>query len=167
MKRRSLRVCTAALTALLAAAGMLWMGAATTSAQAPAGPGVIVGQAVPASPSATASLNALPASLFTFINGVRQVPPAASQTDAQGRVRFEGLATGVGYTYTMYIKFQGVIYQSAPIAFAPGATQATASVSVREASADASGLSLPQHHLIVDLDPEGRALSVIEFYVIT
>ena len=151
----------------LAAAGFWLGGVHSASAQAPSGPGIIIGQAVVAGPASNASLSNLPASLFTFINGVRQVPPVASQTDAQGRVRFEGLSTGAGYTYTMYIKFQETIYQSNVIAFAPGATQAAVNVTVRAGATDSGGLRIGQHHLIIDLDPAGRALSVIEFYVIT
>ena len=167
MKRASLSSLAMMLAALCAMSALLWLGNAQgAAAQAPAGLGVIVGQAILATPGSSA-LNGLPASLFTFIDGVRQVPPAASQTDGQGRVRFEGLNTAPGYTYTMFIKFQETIYRSDSIAFPPGATIVMATVSVREGSPDSSGLSISQHHLIIDLDTEGRALSVIEFYVIT
>ena len=168
MKRASISLLAALLAALCAVSDLHGLGGAQgAAAQAPSGPGVVVGQAVLATPGASAALTNLPASLFTFINGIRQVPPAASQTDAQGRVRFEQLNTGSGYTYTLYIKFQESIYRSDSIAFPSGATIVTATVSVREGSSDASGLSISQHHLIIDLDTEGRALSVIEFYVIT
>ena len=133
MRRTSFSVWVALLIALGAVATMCWLGGAQgAEAQAPAGTGVIVGQAVLASPGSSAPLNNLPASLFTFINGVRQIPPAAGQTDAQGRVRFEQLPTGPGYTFTMFIKFQETIYRSDSIAFPPGAVIVTTTVSVRE-----------------------------------
>jgi hypothetical protein len=164
MTRASRNLIVLLVSATCAVLGLF--GARNVSAQVPAVQGVIEGRAVLASAGSSAPLDTLPASLFTFINGVRQVPPAASQTDSQGRVRFAELNTGPGFTYTLFIKFQDTIYRSDAIGFPEGAATVSATVNVYDSATESSGLSISQHHLIVDIDSESRALSVIEFYVI-
>lgn len=148
---------------------LLWLASAPrTAAQTPTGgQGVIEGQAVMASAGSSASLSNLPASLFTFIAGQRQVPPAVSQTDAQGRVRFEQLNTSSNYTYTLFIKFGDTIYQSEVISFTAGRSVAQAVVKVYDVTSDDRALRLDQHHLIVDLDNQAQALSILELYLMT
>ncbi|MBI3733025.1 MAG: hypothetical protein HY259_06145 [Chloroflexi bacterium] len=138
-----------------------------TAAQPPAAQGIIEGRAVLASSGSTAPLSDLPVSLFTFINGARQVPPAASQTDAQGRARFEQLNTSANYTYTLYIKFKDTIYQSDDIAFTAGSLTAQAAVKVYDTIADSRDLGVDQHHVVIDVDSDSHSLGVVEVYLLT
>src|SRR5712692_1613266 len=120
-----------ALVLALAGAFALWQ---QSAAQTPGGTGVIEGRAVVASAGSNAPLNDLPVSLFTFISGVRQTPPAVGQTDAQGHVRFAQLSTSSNVTYTLFIKFQDTIYGSDVIAFAAGSALAQAAVKVYDST---------------------------------
>src|SRR5207237_4311216 len=124
-----LRVLSLVLAFNIAVAVAVLMHVAAARAQT-AGQGFIEGQAVVATAGSTAALNDLPASLFTFIDGQRQVPPAVAQTDAQGRVRFGDLNTSAHYTYTMFVKFQDVIYGSSTPAFSAGSSTARAELKV-------------------------------------
>ena len=130
------------------------------SAQQPAGPGVIEARAMLATNGSTASLGNLPLSLFAFVNGVRQVPPAVSQTDAQGLARFEGLRTGNNISYTLFIKFQDFLYDSAPIVFAAGSAKAEVAVRVHD-----SPLRITQRHTIIEVSKEGQSLLIGESYI--
>ncbi len=136
-------------------------------AQTPAPQGVIEGQAVIASANSNAPLDALPASLFTFIDGARQVPPATALTDARGHVRFVNLNTTSHFTYTLFIKFQDTIYGSGAISFASGRNVAEATVKVFDVTSDQRALRVDQHHLIIDVDETAHALDVLEFYQLT
>jgi len=140
---------------------------AGAAAQTTVGQGVIEGQAVLATAGATAALNELPVSLFTFIDGQRQVPPAVAQTDAQGRARFANLNTSTHYTYSMFVKFQDVIYTSGVIAFGAGTSTTHAELKVYESTADGRALRADQHHVVIDLDESAHTLDVLEFYEMT
>lgn len=144
-----------------------YLSGARAWAQTPAGQGVIEGQAVLASAGSTAPLSDLPTSLFTFIDGQRQVPPATAQTDAAGRVRFTNLAVDSHYTYTLFIKFQEAIYGSGVISFSAGSSVAQANVKVYDSTTDAHALRVDQHHIIIDVDGESHTLDVLEFYQLT
>lgn len=156
------------LTVLMSslAAVMLMLTAVVVSAQTPAGSGVIDGQAVMTSKDSNASLAGLPVSLFTFINGVRQVPPAVGQTDAQGRVHFEGLTSTGNVTFTMIVKFQDAFYYGDVISFTQGSSATSTVVKVYDSTADPRTVRVDQHHLIIDVDPDSRVLSMVELYVI-
>lgn len=134
------------------------------AAQTATGSGVIEGQAVLATAESSASLNELPASLFTFIDGQRQLPPAVALTDPQGRVRFGELNSSAHYTYTLFIKFQDTIYSSGVIAFSAGGSTARAKVNVYESTADTRALRIDQHHVVIDVDESAHALDILEFY---
>ena len=161
---RSLLIVLAVVLAAWVASLLTCAGAA---AQTTAGQGVIDGQAVVASAGATAALNDLPVSLFTFVDGQRQVPPAVAQTDAQGRARFTNLNTSAHYTYTMFVKFQDAIYGSGVIGFGAGSSTTHAEVKVYESTADARALRVDQHHVVIDLDESAHTLDVLDFYEMT
>ncbi len=168
LPRNHLTLNTIAFIRLLAfsLALILWIAAAqSVLAQGPSG--IIEGRAVLTSAGSSAPLSDLPVSLFTFIDGVRQLPPAVAQTDAQGRVRITQLSTSANYTYTMFIKFQDTIYKSDVISFAPGSNTAQATVRVYDTTSDDRVLRIDQRHLIVDLGNESLALSVVDVYFIS
>jgi hypothetical protein len=147
------------------AAVMLLLTAVAVSAQTST-QGAIEGQVVMASKDSTASLGGLPVSLFTFINGARQIPPIASQTDAQGHVRFGGITNTANITFQMIVKFQDAFYYSGPISFTTGSNVANTSVNVYDSTTDSRAVRIDQHHLIIDVDSDARMLSFVELYVI-
>ncbi len=144
----------------------LWLSVQSAIAQQPAGQGVIEGRVVMLSRGSTASLGNLPASLFTYINGARQVPPAVGQTDAQGRVRFENLQTGSNYTYTLIIRFQDSFYRAESVAFAPNSASAQAMINVYDSTADTRALRIEQRHVIIERDTQEPVLNIAEIYLL-
>jgi hypothetical protein len=71
----------------------------------------------------------------------QEVQRTSGQTDTQGRFIFEDLETGKDFKYTVGIRYNGRLYQSAPITLESGQHRTGVVVEVRQKAAQAAGTS--------------------------
>ncbi|MBI5879499.1 MAG: hypothetical protein HZB53_17760 [Chloroflexi bacterium] len=139
MNKRFLLVLTVASALLVAALSLAFSPVPVALAQGAGGNGVIEAQVVISGSATTNGLSNLPVSMFTYVNGQRQPTPSVSATDAQGRVKFEGLNTGDAYTYTVIVRYQESFYRAEHVAFPPGSTAVSPQIVVPAAATVPAG----------------------------
>ncbi len=137
------------------------------AAAAPAGDGVLEARVVVSGSADTASLANLSASLFAFTGGAHPANSLTGLSDAQGRFRFDSLATGSNVTYTLVIQYQGMSFDSGTLAFPPGGSLLTTTIKVPQVSTDASRVRILQHHVVVDVNSISHTLQIAEFFLTT
>jgi hypothetical protein len=150
------------LLALLLAAGL------AAPAMAQDGNGAIAGQLVNGTPGG-GNVAGQKAIMVTYLNDAPLEPTAVTQTDADGRFAFSGLATGPEYSYNVLATFEGVEYFSdlpagERLSFGAGETALDITIPVYDSSTDNTRILVMLSHVIV-YDQEDSVL-VREYYVV-
>ncbi len=93
--------------------------------------------------------------------GQDQADKKTAKAGQDGKFSFDGLQTGPDYTYLIHVPFQGADYAAQPVKFAEGSTSAKADVQVFDPTSDASVVSSPARHYLLEPSPGGLIVSEI------
>ncbi len=93
------------------------------------------------------------------IRGNEELPGGTARTDAQGRYRFTGLQAAPDLSYYVVTEYQGAIYTEGPLAATSGET--TRDLTVYDVGSDIAAVSVSNHHVIVEHQPDGLHVTEI------
>ncbi len=111
------------------------------------------------------SVDGLTVTLNAFRSMTEELDALTAVADADGRVRFEGLATSPEIIYFLSATYAQVEYSTQPLSFDEGETTQTAVLTVYETaeSPDEASIRVERLHLFVDF--EGGIASVGEMHI--
>lgn len=89
-----------------------------------------------------------------------------TRTDDSGRFRFAGLAASASTTYTLTTRYQGVEYQTTVRTPQAPASPEKPELVVFDSSDDVN-LQIDVSHLVIEVDPATRDLSVLEIAIVS
>jgi hypothetical protein len=84
-------------------------------------------------------------------------------TDSTGAFRFEGLATGNDYLYTVSVNYAGVDYWSDSVQVQSDSPLAALQLPVYETTTDASAVKVVLDHLAVQVNKDGQTIEVLNY----
>lgn len=127
------------------------------------GPNAIAGRVVNRTPGG-GSVAGLEVALMAF--GATGAPQEGrtARTDAQGAFRFEGLSDAAAYAVA--VRYGGAEYAQQDIRLGPGETTKEVDISVYEPTEDGQSLRAELAHTVIEIDPESRALLMLEYTVL-
>lgn len=114
------------------------------------------------------SVEGLAVTLHAFRGMTEELDPQTTVTDAQGRVRFEGLDTSPDITYVLSAAYADVEYDTLPLSFEKDdQTMLAAALEVYEATEDPNktAIQIEQTHVFVGF--QDRVMSVGELHIFT
>jgi hypothetical protein len=105
-------------------------------------------------------VSGLDVTLLIF-SGQEQSGEQTTKVDDQGNFLFQGLETGSEFIYMVYLQHQNVDYGSEPLAFPADKTELTVEIPCFDATTEASAITSPARHYLLNPDPEGVAVTEI------
>jgi len=153
------------LHAILLTLIWLFLTPLTSLAQEPGSvPGItIVGQITNGTPGGTVSAG-LPLMLHTY-DGQSMTSMTDGTADAEGRFRFEDIATAPGRSFEVMVIYGDVSYFSERIEPQSGQTQLDLPVTVYETTTDATSVHVEQLHLLLDFTP--GVMQIAQIYILS
>lgn len=114
------------------------------------------------------SVEGLAVTLHAFRGMMEELDPQTAVTDAEGRVRFEGLDTSPDITYYLTATYVDVDYNSLPLDFEEGGeTKLTAALEVYETTENPNEAAIRIEHMHVFVDFQDGVMSVGELHIFT
>ncbi len=137
---------------------------ASLAQESGSGPGItIVGQISNGTPGATVPAD-LPLMLHTY-DGQSMTGMTDGVADAEGRFRFEDIATAPGRSFEVMVTYGDVSYFSERIEPRSGQTQLDLPVTIYETTTDTTAVQVEQLHLLLDFTP--GVMQIMQIYILS